>query len=91
MRIKTLGTLMAATAISFGSLSGAQAQTCTVYFSGSSLGSVAHGTTVVAHGPYTTSCTGSHSGSVNNLSSAALDGRIERFTGHRGQMWAVQG
>ena len=40
-----------------------------------------HGSTVVAHGPYITSCAGSDTGSVNNLSNTALDGRIERFNG----------
>ena len=81
MQLKLLLPLVAACAISLGSISTAQAASCTLYFSNSTLATVPSASTVVVVGPYTTSCTGSHTGSVNNLSNAYLVGWIERNIG----------
>lgn len=81
MQSKLLPTLVAAWAISLGSISTVQAASCTLYFSNSALAPVPSASTVVVVGPYTTSCTGAHTGSVNNLSNAYLVGRVERNIG----------
>ncbi|BEU95383.1 hypothetical protein ACDW_10880 [Acidovorax sp. DW039] len=79
-----MSTKFLAKAVAFGALTlglgltQAQAANCTIYFSGSPTGSIPASTTLVVIGPYTTSCTGSHTGSLTNLSNASLDARIER-------------
>lgn len=81
MRLKNLRMALAACAISMGTASAAHAQACTVYFSGSNLGTVQYNTQITVIGPYTTSCTGAHTGTVRPLSSASIGGRIERLQG----------